>query len=58
MIGEQAVTSYMTRRSAKTLGHEMQSHELRKDSMSLSKRILREVVRSHVFNLELLKLIK
>lgn len=58
MLGEQAVTSYYHRQSAKKMGEEAQNHELRKDALSFSRKCVREIVRSHIFNLENLKLIK
>lgn len=51
-VAEQGVRSYLHYRSAEKLGPEQQNHELRKDSISLGRNIVKAVVQSAIFQLD------
>jgi len=51
-VAEQGVRSYLHYRSASNLGQEQQNHELRKDSISLGRNIVKAVVQSAIFGLD------
>lgn len=51
-VAEQGVRSYLHYKSATKLGPEQQNHELRKDSISLGRNIIKAVVQSAIFSLD------
>lgn len=51
-VAEQGVRSYLHYQSATKLGPEQQNHELRKDSISLGRNIIKACVQSAIFQLD------